>query len=213
MHKLAERRCILYLPSLFPAAFRTAWPTLLKRFSFPPLFLSFPVTSSMCNKPCVNLHRTKRGQPFTRYKQQKKKKNQGSRKGVKVLQPQTVVLAACAHSAEKASKCQSHSFLTADLMEKSCPSSTCYSIFLHLSSPARRYMPLLCVTASIFTPHRCCSEKMITNFCLYGAFYGGQQHSTIRQQAWRTTQMKCEIKNYIWRLFSWLFDWMILSVR
>lgn len=64
---------------LFAAAFRTARPTLLKRFLFlpPRLFLFFPIASSMSNNPCVNLHRTKGGAAaLSRSVQaQKKKKN------------------------------------------------------------------------------------------------------------------------------------------
>lgn len=86
MHKLQHVTvfcvCFLCSPPLF-FFFLTGWPTLSKRFS--PLFLCFLITSSKCNKPCVNLHRTKgrggRAAALTRYTS----KNQESRKGVKVL--------------------------------------------------------------------------------------------------------------------------------
>lgn len=99
--------------------FLTAWPTLSKRFF--PLFLCFLITSSKCNKPCVNLHRTKgrggRQQPLLGTQARTRR----AERELKCSNCGTVSVAGWAHSAEKASKCQSHSFLTADLMEKSCP--------------------------------------------------------------------------------------------
>lgn len=142
--------CILYSPSLF-----SAWPTLSEA---PPRPLTcFLSSSSMCSKPCADLRWTKGGSSSSSSTHTRTRRREGE---LKCCDIGSVSMAGWVHRVEKASRCQSHSFLTAGLMQKSCPLQSAPPAVLYFLR--RRVMLLECASGFIFTPYR--DAKMVSSW-------------------------------------------------